>query len=334
MMSLGFSACDMTSIGDRLRQERLRRGLDLYQLAEQTKINSSMLEAIEADDLEKLPGSFFTRSFIRQYARALGLDENELEPELKRVTGFEEPSASEAESIVRPDLGLAPVDTALGHRRPSRHSLGALAAFVLIVAACSLIYTFWQRMREPAKQGVAVTSPAASHKAPAAAVEKPAPAPAPAETAPAATPQEAPAAGTAGGTEIQTPAPAPAGAQSGAAEPGVAPGQETRSSVPPGEAAAVRIQIHATGPAWIRVTADGKLLYSGTLQSNESQTFEGKGRMSLRVGDSAAVRVTWNGKGIGEIGPRSQPRTVQFTPDAFKVLTPAPAPVPAAGDAL
>jgi hypothetical protein len=82
------------------------------------------------------------------------------------------------------------------------------------------------------------------------------------------------------------------------------------------------------------VTADGKLLYSGTLQSNESQTFEGKGRMSLRVGDSGAVQVIWNGKGIGEIGPRAQPRTVQFTPEAFKVLTPAPAQAPAANDAL
>ena len=69
----------MTSIGDRLRQERLRRGLDIYQLAEQTKINASMLEAIEADDLEKLPGRFFTRSFIRQYAKALGLDDDEFQ---------------------------------------------------------------------------------------------------------------------------------------------------------------------------------------------------------------------------------------------------------------
>ena len=332
-MSLGILAYAMTSIGNRLRQERLRRGLDLFQLAEQTKINSSMLEAIEADDLEKLPGSFFTRSFIRQYARALGLDENELEPELKRVTGFEEPSVSEVESVVRPDLGLAPVETAVSSRRPSKHSLGALAAFVLIVAACSLIYTFWQRTREPAKQGAAATAQSRSQKAAPAAAGKAAPQPAPAEPAPAAAPQTAP---PVGGAEVQTPAPeqAPAVAPGGAAEPGVPPGQETRSSVLQGEAAGVRIQIHATGPAWIRVTADGKLLYSGTLQSNESQTFEGKGRLSLRVGDPAAIEVTWNGKGIGEIGPRAQPRTVQFTPEAFKVLSPAPAPVPAESDAL
>lgn len=282
----------MTSIGDRLRQERLRRGLDIGRLAEQTKINASMLEAIEADDLDKLPGSFFTRSFVRQYARALGLDEDQFEAELKRITGIEEASVPEAESGRRDLEFPPPVPAASGSGGPNRHSLGALIAFVLIVAACSGIYTLWQRTRDTGQAAPAVRAPAARASEPVPQTSTPAP------VTPATAPTTAPAASSSS--------------------------VETTSSLPPGETAQIRIQLHATGTAWVRVIADGRILYSGTLQQNESKAFEGKASMNLRVGDPAALEVTWNGKAVGEIGPRGQPRTVQFTPEAFKILTPAP----------
>jgi cytoskeletal protein RodZ len=47
----------MTSIGERLREERLRRGLGVEQIAERLKINPSMLTAIETGDLDRLPGN-------------------------------------------------------------------------------------------------------------------------------------------------------------------------------------------------------------------------------------------------------------------------------------
>jgi cytoskeleton protein RodZ len=303
-MSVGISARPMTSIGDRLRQERLRRGLDIGRLAEQTKINASMLEAIEADDLDKLPGSFFTRSFVRQYARALGLDEDQFEPELKRITGIEEASVPEAESGRRELEFPPPVPAASSGSGRSRHSLGALIAFVLIVAACSGIYTLWQRTRDT---GQAARAEAA--RAPAARASEPVPqTTTPAPVTPATAPTTAPAA-----------SPAPV---------------ETTSSLPPGETAQIRIQLHAMGTAWVRVIADGRILYSGTLQQNESKAFDGKASMNLRVGDPAALEVTWNGKAVGEIGPRGQPRTVQFTPEAFKILTPAPPAPRTPNDAL
>ena len=64
----------MTSVGETLRRERLRTGLDLHKVAEDTKISVRMLELIEADQFDKLPGGVFARSFVGQYARALGLD--------------------------------------------------------------------------------------------------------------------------------------------------------------------------------------------------------------------------------------------------------------------
>jgi len=68
----------MTSIGVTLRSERLRRGLKLEQVAAETKIRLHLLQAIEDDQFERLPRGLLTRSFLRQYAHTLGLDEEEI----------------------------------------------------------------------------------------------------------------------------------------------------------------------------------------------------------------------------------------------------------------
>ena len=79
----------MTSIGETLRRERVRQGFDVQQIATKTKIGLHLIEAIEADQFDRLPGGVFARSFVRQYARFLGLDEEELVGQFKKQ--FEEP---------------------------------------------------------------------------------------------------------------------------------------------------------------------------------------------------------------------------------------------------
>jgi len=69
----------MTSIGEELRTERIRRGLKLEQVAAQTRIDLCYLEAMEDNRFDDLNlGSFFRRSFLRQYARVLQIDEKHL----------------------------------------------------------------------------------------------------------------------------------------------------------------------------------------------------------------------------------------------------------------
>jgi cytoskeleton protein RodZ len=67
----------MTSLGDTLRAERMRRGKDLSTLAAETKIRRDILEAIERNQFDSIPGGAYRPSFLRQYAHALGLDEAE-----------------------------------------------------------------------------------------------------------------------------------------------------------------------------------------------------------------------------------------------------------------
>ena len=68
----------MNSIGNILRGERLRRGLKLEQVTEWTRIGQPFLRAIEENRFDRLPSGLYTRSFIRQYARTLDLDEEQL----------------------------------------------------------------------------------------------------------------------------------------------------------------------------------------------------------------------------------------------------------------
>ncbi len=60
--------------GGKLRAARERRGLSLRQIANATKISMITLEALERNDITRLPGGIFSRAFVRSYAVEVGLD--------------------------------------------------------------------------------------------------------------------------------------------------------------------------------------------------------------------------------------------------------------------
>lgn len=61
-----------------LARFRKRAGVSLEEIAQRTKIGSRFLEAIEGEQFEKLPGGIFSTSYLRQYAQAIGYDEDGL----------------------------------------------------------------------------------------------------------------------------------------------------------------------------------------------------------------------------------------------------------------
>lgn len=67
----------MIKIGQRLRDTRMRKGLSLSDVSQNTKIKSPFLEAIENGDYSKLPSASYAQGFVRNYASFLGLPEKE-----------------------------------------------------------------------------------------------------------------------------------------------------------------------------------------------------------------------------------------------------------------
>ncbi|WHY68743.1 RodZ domain-containing protein [Neobacillus sp. SuZ13] len=68
----------MTELGNRLKEARLAKGLSLDDLQSMTKIQKRYLIGIEEGNYASMPGNFYVRAFIKQYAEALALDPDEI----------------------------------------------------------------------------------------------------------------------------------------------------------------------------------------------------------------------------------------------------------------
>lgn len=60
--------------GAALRRARLRRGVELDQIADVTKVSVKYLTSVEEEAFDELPASVYVRGFVNAYARAIGLD--------------------------------------------------------------------------------------------------------------------------------------------------------------------------------------------------------------------------------------------------------------------
>ncbi|MBM7665238.1 cytoskeletal protein RodZ [Solibacillus kalamii] len=74
----------MTELGARLKEARLARGYSLDDLQNITKIQKRYLIGIEEGNYTIMPGSFYVRAFIKQYAEAVGLDADEVLTEYRK----------------------------------------------------------------------------------------------------------------------------------------------------------------------------------------------------------------------------------------------------------
>lgn len=68
----------MDQIGNVLKEAREKKGLTIDDIQTETKIQRRYLVSIELGELDKLPGNFYAKAFVKQYADAVGLDSTEI----------------------------------------------------------------------------------------------------------------------------------------------------------------------------------------------------------------------------------------------------------------
>lgn len=73
------------TFGPRLRAERERRGISLDTIASVTKVSADLWDGLERNDFSRWPSGIFARAFVRDYARAVGLDADEVVNEFCRL---------------------------------------------------------------------------------------------------------------------------------------------------------------------------------------------------------------------------------------------------------
>ena len=73
------------TFGPRLRRERERRGISLETIATVTNVSIELWQGFERNDLSRWPKGLFARAFVRDYAKAVGLDANEVVDDFCRL---------------------------------------------------------------------------------------------------------------------------------------------------------------------------------------------------------------------------------------------------------
>lgn len=76
---------DRDTFGPRLRSERERRGISIETIVSVTKVGADLWLGLEHNDFSKWPSGIFARAFVRDYAKAVGLDADEVVDEFCRL---------------------------------------------------------------------------------------------------------------------------------------------------------------------------------------------------------------------------------------------------------
>jgi cytoskeleton protein RodZ len=118
------------TIGERLREARMRRGIDIGDVEVATKIRAKYLRALENEEFGMLPGGTFAKTFLRTYAEYLGLDAQLLVEEYR----------AEHEPRGETDLPLAPRAEGVRDRRGGGPPIGPGTAFAIGIVLLLVLF--------------------------------------------------------------------------------------------------------------------------------------------------------------------------------------------------
>jgi cytoskeleton protein RodZ len=278
-------------VGACLREARERRGLSLRQIAGATRISVQALDAIERNDIRRLPGGIFSRAFVRGYAHEVGLDPEETVRDF--VEQFPVEAVTYGSPLVEPPTvdGVRSLDPDL---KPWPNLLIIGAALAVGVVGLTLA-VLWAR-------GALTASASSDSPGPAAP-------PLPSSSAQTASARTA----SAPATSVAEPL-SPSRGQNGAAP---ATGATAASASAPLPADGLHITVSSDAPCWARIVADGVVRYEGLLEKGVSETRDARRTLVLTVGDAGACQVTINGRRLRPLGAAGRVVTLRVTPDTL-----------------
>ena len=280
----------MAEFGARLKEAREQRGVSLREIASVTKISVAALEALERNDLSRLPGGIFGRAFVRAYALEVGLDPDEtLEQFLAEYERQHQAAAVKALPEVTAD------DRAFLERQRRAARWLRVIVIVLLLGVTTLVVNW--RLSSRARTSAASDSVTTAG---APAVTSPEPAPAhPASTLPAASmPTQPPASVPPPVTPAADVPPPPASAAPTSAA---------------ADATQLVVRLQASADCWVRAAVDGTVVFQQILNAGESRELQPGQDVSLQVGNAGVIRWSINGRPARELGRVGQTASIRVT---------------------
>jgi cytoskeleton protein RodZ len=268
-----------------LRAARETAGLSLDQAAQQLKLAPRQVRALEDEDFEHLPGRTFTRGFVRNYARLLNLDPEDLLALM--------PDASNAPSLEAPVLHSTGVRIAeLPSVENGTPGFGRwLIPLVLVACVVAAAAYEWYRTSlappvESARSVPQATDAATSAVPAPGTTSLPLPNPVAAQGSEPVKPEPEAVA------QESQPVPAPTAA--------VAPELvAVAAPASPAPATPAPLLLAYTGPSWTEIRdRDGQLLISRLVPAGSEQAIRGGAPFDVVIGNAAAVKLVYRGREI------------------------------------
>ncbi|MEW6101068.1 MAG: RodZ domain-containing protein [Candidatus Omnitrophota bacterium] len=276
----------METTGNKLKQIRIEKGISLEEAHKKTKIHLNILKALEGDSVTNL-NPVYLKSFVKIYCAFLKVDPKEFLPEQKaeqKASGQQPPREQKA-AVEKKDsrkLSQGAVFSLLKNAsiriRSFQPSQRLKKIALAVIAAIVLIFLFFNLGKFVSSRRAA--SKARARKTQSASLDKPRPA--------EATPRE----------KAKTSSQAAGGAASAPKE---APSQKD-DNLP------VRLSIKARENCWVSLKVDGEIVFMRILEKGRYESWQGKEKMELALGNAGVVDLEVNGKLFTNLGRRGQAR--------------------------
>ncbi|MCI0490823.1 MAG: helix-turn-helix domain-containing protein [Blastocatellia bacterium] len=266
----------MPTLGEELKRRREERDIPLADISEATKIGTRFLKAIESNNFSTLPGGIFTRSFIRAYAKAVGMNEDEAIGLYQQQTAVqrEEPQPQTViEQPLRPAQQPSRSNPPTIRRAPTQTSwptiiiTGGIIIFLAII-----VFAIVKKLNEGSRESV--TTPTNNSSV---------------------------------AQRNETPSPAP---QTGPAkdQPSAQP-----PSVPKGDQLIVKIEA-TESDLWTRYQVDEAQPVTMTLKPGEAQDLPpAQNQVKLNIGNRAALKLVINDREVTSFPPDTKLFAAQVT---------------------
>jgi cytoskeletal protein RodZ len=289
----------MKELGEFLKTERLRQGIQLATITEQTCISRSMLIALEEGDTSKIGTPLLVRSFTRAYCRILRMDPTVV---LEKYTG-------ETPRHERLDDGIRRFrEQSLAARERTRLRL-IMAAVALVAVVAVYATAVWLPKRDNvtmglesgainSDQGIGDVMPPDDVLPPRVQEDR--------------TRFDASLSGGAGPLN-------PAATGSGSGQSNATDVKPDTAGVPTivGESGH-RLRIEALQESWVEVRLDDKKVQGVLIAAGQSREWNVSQGLRLMLGNGAGVKVFWNGKRLKHLGKAGQSVRLRLPEDASK----------------